>query len=341
MVTVLRLGHRIPRDKRVTTHVALVARAFGAKRILVDARDEELEQSVKDVMKKFGNHFRIETGCSWRATIDEWKGKVVHLTMYGENLDDILPRIPRDEEVLVVIGSEKVPHDVFDMADFNVAVGNQPHSEVAALAVFLDRFFGGAQLSKPFEGRLRVIPSARGKNVVDTLPDNETCIEILRKAGCDEKVVEHCIAVNRLAVRIARLCFADVELVNVASLLHDIGRSKSHGIHHGIEGARILKEQGLPNEVVLIVEKHIGAGLDMEEVKRLGLPDGDYMPRTLEEKIVCHADSLISHDRKITLKDLMDRYRGQDLDKYIINLKKLHEELSGICGMDLDDIPMD
>jgi tRNA (cytidine56-2'-O)-methyltransferase len=341
MITVLRIGHRIPRDKRITTHVALVARAFGANGILVDARDEELEQSVREITKKFGNDFKVESGCVWRTTIDEWKGKVVHLTMYGENLDDVMPRIPRDEELLVVAGSEKVPREVFDMADFNVAVGNQPHSEVAALAVFLDRFFGGKELGKSFEGRLRVVPSARGKNVVDTLPDHDACIEILRKAGCDEKVVEHCVAVNRLAVRIAKLCFADVELVNVASMLHDIGRSKSHAINHGIEGARILEELGLPNEVVLIVEKHIGAGLDPEEVKRLGLPEGDYVPNTLEEKIVCHADSLISHDRKITLKDLIERYRGQDLEKYISNLKKLHKELSDICGMDLDDVPLD
>jgi tRNA (cytidine56-2'-O)-methyltransferase len=341
MITVLRLGHRIPRDKRITTHVALVARAFGADRILIDSRDEELEQSVREITKKFGNDFKVESGCIWRTTIEEWKGKVVHLTMYGESLDNVLQRIPREEDILVVVGSEKVPREVFDQADFNVAVGNQPHSEVAALAVFLDRYFGGKQLGKSFEGRLRVVPSARGKNVVDTLPDNDACIEILRKAGCDEKVVEHCIAVNRLAVRIARLCFADVELVNVSSLLHDIGRSRSHKIHHGIEGARILKDMGLPNNIVLIVEKHIGAGLDPEEAGRLGLPEGDYVPRTLEEKIVCHADSLISHDRKIALKDLIDRYRGQDLDRYVDNLKKLHKELSDICGMDLDDIPLD
>ena len=87
------------------------------------------------------------------------------LTMYGEALDDALPRVPRDEDLLIVVGAEKVPRAVFDLATFNVAVGNQPHSEVAALAVFLDRFRGGRGLRKEFHGRVRIVPSRRGKVV--------------------------------------------------------------------------------------------------------------------------------------------------------------------------------
>ena len=85
--------------------------------------------------------------------------------MYGEALDDALPRVPRDEDLLIVVGAEKVPRAVFDLATFNVAVGNQPHSEVAALAVFLDRFRGGRGLRKEFHGRVRIVPSRRGKVV--------------------------------------------------------------------------------------------------------------------------------------------------------------------------------
>jgi tRNA (cytidine56-2'-O)-methyltransferase len=161
-IAVLRIGHRMPRDNRVTTHVALTARAFGADEILVDREDRDLEARVEDVVRRFGGPFRIKTGVNWRKTIREWKGPVVHLTMYGEHMDDVLERIPA-EDVLIVVGSEKGPGEVFRMATFNVAVGNQPHSEVAALAVFLDRLLKGAGVRKSFMGRVRVIPSPRGK----------------------------------------------------------------------------------------------------------------------------------------------------------------------------------
>jgi len=90
----------------------------------------------------------------------------VHLTMYGLHLDDVLPRIPR-ENLLVIVGAEKVPAEVYRLSDLNVAVGSQPHSEVAALAVFLDRLLEGEGLQREFKGRLRIRPSARGKDVVD------------------------------------------------------------------------------------------------------------------------------------------------------------------------------
>jgi len=107
----------------------------------------------------------VRTGVPWREVLRDWDGSVVHLTMYGEALDDALPRVPRDEDLLIVVGAEKVPRAVFDLATFNVAVGNQPHSEVAALAVFLDRFRGGRGLRKEFHGRVRIVPSRRGKVV--------------------------------------------------------------------------------------------------------------------------------------------------------------------------------
>ena len=166
MIAVLRLGHRPGRDRRVTTHVALVARAFGADRILVAARDSALERTVRGVVGKFGGTFEIETGVPWRDVLRRWPGTIVHLTMYGEPIDAAVSDIPR-EDLLVVVGAEKVPRTVFDHAHRNVAVGNQPHSEVAALAVFLDRWLGGAGLRREFPGPVRVVPSARGKRVVD------------------------------------------------------------------------------------------------------------------------------------------------------------------------------
>src|SRR3972149_6867491 len=94
-VTVLRLGHRPSRDKRVTTHVALVARAFGASGILVDVADPSLVRVVRGVVRNFGGEFVIETGVNWRRRLKAWPGTVVHLTMYGESVDEAIPRIPR------------------------------------------------------------------------------------------------------------------------------------------------------------------------------------------------------------------------------------------------------
>lgn len=164
MITVLRLGHRPARDKRVTTHVALAARVFGADAILVSTRDPGLERTVRNVVRRFGGSFRIETGVPWRRVLRESKGPKVHLTMYGLPIDDVLARIPRDD-LLVIVGAEKVPREVYDLADFNVAVGNQPHSEVAALAVFLDRLLAGRSLQSETVARIRIRPNPRGKSV--------------------------------------------------------------------------------------------------------------------------------------------------------------------------------
>lgn len=164
-LVVLRMGHRLVRDQRMTTHVALTARAFGADEVWVDREDHDLEARVADVVARFGGPFGVRTGVSPKRSLHRWEGTVVHLTMYGEPLDKTLPRIPRDRDLLLVVGSEKVPGDLFEKAGFNVAVGNQPHSEVAALAVFLDRWLQGDGLKKRFEGRLQVQPSRRGKVV--------------------------------------------------------------------------------------------------------------------------------------------------------------------------------
>ncbi len=163
-LVVLRLGHRPARDKRVTTHVCLVARAFGAAKVLIATRDAGVERSVRGVVARFGGDFEVETGVNWRRVLREWRGTVVHLTMYGEVLEEVLPRIPA-RDLLVVVGAEKVPGDVFGLAGFNVAVGNQPHSEVAALAVFLDRLLGGAGLRRAFPGPMTIVPSRRRKVV--------------------------------------------------------------------------------------------------------------------------------------------------------------------------------
>jgi tRNA (cytidine56-2'-O)-methyltransferase len=168
-VVVLRLGHRPERDKRITTHVGLVARAFGAEEMLLSGRDAKLEESLADAAERWGGSFRLKTDVSWKRETVAWKesgGKVVHLTMYGSNLPDVIDEIRGCENILVVVGAEKVPAEMYNLADWNVAVGNQPHSEVAALAVFLDRLFLGQELSLDFCGGLKIVPSSRGKKVL-------------------------------------------------------------------------------------------------------------------------------------------------------------------------------
>ena len=168
-VVVLRIGHRPERDKRITTHVGLVARAFGAEEMLLSGRDPHVEESLTDVAERWGGGFRLRPDVSWKAETVRWKeagGKVVHLTMYGSRLPDVIDEIRECEDILVVVGAEKVPADIYDLADWNVAVGSQPHSEVAALAVFLDRLFMGRELNGEFEGGLKIVPSPRGKQVL-------------------------------------------------------------------------------------------------------------------------------------------------------------------------------
>ncbi len=173
-VVVLRIGHRRDRDKRISTHVGLVARAFGADGIIyVGDVEDEIIKKLEDVVQRWGGPFFAKKAESWRKVIKEWKEKggiVVHLTMYGINIEDsnIIDEIrSQNKDILVIVGAEKVPWEVYELADYNVAIGNQPHSEVSALAIFLDRLFEGKELLKEFQNaKLKIIPCARGKKVI-------------------------------------------------------------------------------------------------------------------------------------------------------------------------------
>lgn len=164
-IWIMRIGHRPERDKRVTTHVALSSRALGAKGIYVDTEDPILEENIRGVAKRFGGDYEIQTGVTWQNATKDFKGKVVHLTMYGQRVDEVLPKIPEDEDLMVIVGAEKVPAEVYQRADFNVSVGNQPHSEIAALAIFLYLCTGGRHLYEDRDGEMTVIPNERGKTV--------------------------------------------------------------------------------------------------------------------------------------------------------------------------------
>jgi tRNA (cytidine56-2'-O)-methyltransferase len=170
-VAVLRLGHRPGRDDRMTTHVALTARALGADRVLLPENASDAYDTTADVTGRFGGPFAVETTDSPLGVVRSWDGAVAHLTMYGERVQDVGEDIRdahREAPLLVVVGAEKVPFGVYDGADWNVGVTNQPHSEVAALAVFLDRLFEGRELGRGWEDAdRRVVPQAAGKRVED------------------------------------------------------------------------------------------------------------------------------------------------------------------------------
>lgn len=168
-IWVLRLGHRRVRDQRITSHCALVARVFGAQGITYSGdKDENLEKSIRKVVERWGGPFGINYEKNWKKIIKNWKGKTVHLTMYGLPIRDVLNGIKKcKKDLLVIIGSQHVPGEVYHLSDWNVAVTNQPHSEVAALAVFLDRFFEGKKLEKEFENKkIKIIPQECGKKVL-------------------------------------------------------------------------------------------------------------------------------------------------------------------------------
>ncbi|MCK4319124.1 tRNA (cytidine(56)-2'-O)-methyltransferase [Candidatus Micrarchaeota archaeon] len=169
MLIVLRLGHRLPRDERITTHVCLVARAFGADEIIYSGqKDKGLEKSVKKIVSDWGGNFKIGYTEDPVGLIKEFKEKdfyILHLTMYGFGMEEM--KKEKGRNTLIIIGGGKVPSEVYGLADFNISITNQPHSEVAALAITLDRLFKGKELKLEFKGKKRIVPSARGKKLTE------------------------------------------------------------------------------------------------------------------------------------------------------------------------------
>jgi tRNA (cytidine56-2'-O)-methyltransferase len=173
-IVILRLGHRVERDKRVTTHLGLVGRALGARGMLLTSADTSVERSINRVTDRWGGEFFVRAGVVWHQELKRWKqegGKVCHLTMYGENILDVIEEIREEAEhegarIMVVVGAEKVPYEVYELADWNIAIGSQPHSEIAALAIFLDYLQRGRELKTCYEhAAIEIVPRRKGKEV--------------------------------------------------------------------------------------------------------------------------------------------------------------------------------
>ena len=135
----------------------------------------DIKYTISEINRVWGGNFEVEIIDNWKKILKSKKNqsfKIVHLTMYGENINSVIDEIRKEEQILVVVGAEKVPREVYDFADYNVAIGNQPHSEISALAVLLDRVLDGKQLLKKHVNAQReIIPMKKGKNVLDKTID--------------------------------------------------------------------------------------------------------------------------------------------------------------------------
>jgi tRNA (cytidine56-2'-O)-methyltransferase len=169
VIEVVRIGQRLVRDDRVTTHVALVARAFGCSKIFMTEVNPEIGETLEKINKTWGGNFTVEFIDNWKSIVKKKKGeyKIVHLTMYGESINDVDDQLRKEKNLLIVVGAEKVPREIYELADYNVGIGNQPHSEISALAILLDRIQKGEQFKNSFPGAKRkIIPTKKGKNVL-------------------------------------------------------------------------------------------------------------------------------------------------------------------------------
>lgn len=170
----------------------------------------------------------------------------------------------------------------------------------------------------------------------------KNAIAFLISSGCSSDVIDHCKTVAEYARQIAinirksaqkrgRTINIDIDTVFLGGLLHDIGRSKTHGIDHAVVGAAIAIENDFGDKIVNIIERHIGAGITMEEAAVLGLPQNDYLPVTIEEKIVAHADNLVFGNKIMAPDEMVYNLRKKKLgEKTIQRFIDLNKEISSM-----------
>ncbi|MFX1325901.1 MAG: HDIG domain-containing metalloprotein [Promethearchaeota archaeon] len=169
----------------------------------------------------------------------------------------------------------------------------------------------------------------------ETLPDRDFVIDLLKMLKIQPSVRRHSEKVAEKALEIAKRIKKvdiDINLIEIGALLHDIGRTKTHGFKHALIGGKILRERGFSDKLAKICERHILGGLDKEDAKKFGLPEKDYLPVSLEEKIICLADKHMAGVREVSIKERFDRWfqkygKSEILLKSKKRIEKIQEEL--------------
>jgi uncharacterized protein len=169
------------------------------------------------------------------------------------------------------------------------------------------------------------------------LPNREQAINILQKNKCSPEVIVHCQAVASLALELAeefktKNYLIDVALIEAGALLHDLGRSKTHSVNHAIVGMQLAQDENLPDAIICIIKRHVGAGITAKEAEDLNWPKDNYIPQTIEEKIVCYADKCISGTKRIPAETTVKQLQTQKLDDAAQRVKKLHNEITNLLG---------
>ena len=173
---------------------------------------------------------------------------------------------------------------------------------------------------------------------MSTYPTESECLRILKDAGCKRRVIIHCCTVRTVAEEMIRKIDCNRDLVIAGALLHDLGRAKDHSILHAMIGAEMAEDLGLPKEIVEIIRRHTGAGLDQQDIDEMGLPQGDYIQRTIEQKIVAHADNMVSDNVVVSHMHSVDKLLAKGARRGAEKVENLHLELSKLYGEDLDVI---
>jgi len=167
------------------------------------------------------------------------------------------------------------------------------------------------------------------------LPSRQKALKLLSQVGCSRGVIRHCRTVAAVATEIAEACQkkgfnVDVKLVEIGALLHDIGRSKTHSVHHARAGVELAKSLNLPRSIVSIIDRHVGGGITVEEAKRIGWKPKSYVPRTLEEKIVSYADMIVEGARRVPIEKAIEKFSKKLPRASIEGMRKLHEEITSL-----------
>ncbi len=165
----------------------------------------------------------------------------------------------------------------------------------------------------------------------EIIPDREFALDLLRRLKIPLSVRRHSEKVADKALEIADKITrtnVDKNLIEIGALLHDVGRTKTHGFRHALIGGKILRERGFSINLARICETHILGGLDKEDAKRFGLPEKDYLPKTLEEKIICLADKHMAGTREVTIKERFERwFQKYGRSRILLKSKKRIEQI--------------